>query len=44
MIDTLCTCDFQVIDFKVCGIIGMSKIKFFKFSGTDIVNSVMDYS
>ena len=33
-VDILCTCVSLVIDVKVCGIIGISKIKFFKFSGT----------
>ena len=30
---------FKLLMFKVCGIIGMLKIKFFKFSGTEMVNS-----
>ena len=28
----------KLLMFKVCGIIGMSKIEFFNFSGTDMVN------
>ena len=36
-VDRLHTCGSLVIDVKVCGIIGISKIEFFNFSGTERV-------
>ena len=36
-VDRLCLCGSQVIDVKVCGFIGISKIDFFNFSGTERV-------
>ena len=36
-VDILCTCGCDVVDVKVCGTIGISKIEFFNFSGTERV-------
>ena len=38
-VDRLCTCGSQVIDFKVCVIIGISKIEFFNFSDIERVKT-----
>ena len=38
-VDRLSTCGTQVIDFKVCVIIGISKNEFLNFSGTERVKT-----